>query len=130
MLKGNHYLRLRKPNQPQMRLVTDSPDKDQYLNDFIWVSGQWEFLADEPDLFSIPRHRGYIPVGENQHDSTCDTFYRLDYVIQELTKYFIWFALVEFNRRFWRRSDRCSAAISAVNNFGRFRYTIPIRATR
>ncbi|GFS41428.1 hypothetical protein Acr_00g0074240 [Actinidia rufa] len=49
------------PNQPLTRLVTDSPDKDQYLNDFIWVSGQWEFPADEPDLFSIPRHRGYVP---------------------------------------------------------------------
>ncbi|GFY95164.1 hypothetical protein Acr_10g0005490 [Actinidia rufa] len=87
MLEGNHYLRLRKPNQPQTRLVTDSPDKDQYLNDFIWVSGQWEFPADEPYPFSVPRHRGYVPVG--------------------------------FNRRFWRRSDRCSAAISAVNNYGR-----------
>ncbi|GFZ02351.1 hypothetical protein Acr_15g0009590 [Actinidia rufa] len=53
MLKGNHYLRLRKPNQPQTR------------------------------------HRGYVPVG--------------------------------FNRRFWRRSDRCSAAIRAVNNCGRSR---------
>ncbi|GFS29075.1 hypothetical protein Acr_00g0005230 [Actinidia rufa] len=49
------------PNQPQTRLVTDSPDKDQYLNDFIWVSGQWEFPADEPNLFSVPRHRGYVP---------------------------------------------------------------------
>ncbi|GFZ16069.1 hypothetical protein Acr_25g0004780 [Actinidia rufa] len=36
-------------------------DKDQYLNDFIWVSGQWEFLADESDPFSVPRHRGYVP---------------------------------------------------------------------
>ncbi|GFZ19786.1 hypothetical protein Acr_28g0004910 [Actinidia rufa] len=89
MLEGNHYLRLRKPNQPQTRLVTDSPDKDQYLNGFIWVSGQWEFPVDEPDPFSVPRHRGYVPVG--------------------------------FNRRFWRRSDRCSATISAVNNCGRSR---------
>ncbi|GFZ17278.1 hypothetical protein Acr_26g0005480 [Actinidia rufa] len=89
MLEGNHYLRLRKPNQPQTRLVTDSPDKDQYLSDFIWVSGQWEFPVNELDLFSIPRHRGYVPVG--------------------------------FNRRFWRKSDRCSAAIRAVNNCGRSR---------
>ena len=63
VLEGNHYLRLRQPNQPQTRLVTDSPDKDQYLNDFIWVSGQWEFPANEPDPFSVPRHRGYVPVG-------------------------------------------------------------------
>ncbi|GFZ19784.1 hypothetical protein Acr_28g0004890 [Actinidia rufa] len=93
MLEGNHYLRLRKPNQPQTRLVTDSPDKDQYLNGFIWVSGQWEFPVDEPDPFSVPRHRGYVPVG--------------------------------FNRRFWRRSDRCSATISAVNNCGRSRRQSP-----
>ncbi|GFS30012.1 hypothetical protein Acr_00g0009680 [Actinidia rufa] len=48
MLEGNHYLRLRKPNQPQTRLVTDSPNKDQYLNDFIWVSGQWSSLLTNP----------------------------------------------------------------------------------
>ena len=35
MYKGNHYLYLRKCNQPQTRLVTDSPDKDLYLNDFV-----------------------------------------------------------------------------------------------
>ncbi|GFS35057.1 hypothetical protein Acr_00g0037560 [Actinidia rufa] len=89
MLEGNHYLRLRKPNQPQTRLVTDSPDKGQYLSDFIWVSGQWEFPVNEPDLFLVPRHRGYVSVG--------------------------------FNRRLGKRRDRCSAAISAVNNCGRSR---------
>ncbi|GFS38480.1 hypothetical protein Acr_00g0057740 [Actinidia rufa] len=70
-----------------------------------------EFPADEPDPFSVPKHRGYVLVG--------------------------------FNRRFWRRSDRCSAAISAVNNCGRsrkvsdllgyvplYQYTIPLRAAR
>ncbi|GFS32081.1 hypothetical protein Acr_00g0020710 [Actinidia rufa] len=72
MLEGNHYLRLRKPNQPQTRLVTDSPDKDQYLNDFIWVSSQWEFPAGEPDPFSIPRHRGYVPVGPRPRSSLSD----------------------------------------------------------
>ncbi|GFS31279.1 hypothetical protein Acr_00g0016580 [Actinidia rufa] len=73
------------------------------------VLGQWEFPADEPNPFSVPRYRGYIPVG--------------------------------FNARFWRRSDQCSAAISAVNNCGRtrkvsnllsyiplYRYTIPHRS--
>ena len=52
-------------------------------------------------------------------------------------------ALAGFNRRFWRRSDRCSAAISAVNNCAGSRkvadllgyvplytYTIPLRAAR
>jgi len=71
VLEGNHYLRLRQPNQPQTRLVTDSPDKDQYLNDFIWVSGQWEFPDNEPDPFSIPRHRGYVPVGVDHFLYVC-----------------------------------------------------------
>ncbi|GFZ15663.1 hypothetical protein Acr_25g0000720 [Actinidia rufa] len=47
----------------------DSPNKDQYLNDFIWVSGQWEFPADEPDPFSVPRHRGYVLVGLDSTDT-------------------------------------------------------------
>ncbi|GFY92773.1 S-adenosyl-L-methionine-dependent methyltransferases superfamily protein [Actinidia rufa] len=71
MLEGNHYLRLRKPNQPQMRLVTDFPDKDQYLNDFIWVSGQWEFPTDKPDPFSVPRHRGYVPIAAISFVNNC-----------------------------------------------------------
>ncbi|GFZ16840.1 ARF-GAP domain 1 [Actinidia rufa] len=41
--EGNHYLRLRNPNQPQTRLVIDSPDKDLFLDDFVWVSRGWEF---------------------------------------------------------------------------------------
>ncbi|GFZ02259.1 insulinase (Peptidase family M16) protein [Actinidia rufa] len=87
MLEGNHYFRLRKPNQPQTRLVTDSPDKDQYLNDFIWVSGQWEFLVDEPDPFLIPRHRGYVPIG--------DTFCKPDYASLRFTRLrpLYWYAI-------------------------------------
>ena len=42
-LKGNHYLRLRNPRQPQTRLVTDNPDKDLFLEEFVWFSGNWEF---------------------------------------------------------------------------------------
>ncbi|GFZ05656.1 hypothetical protein Acr_17g0012280 [Actinidia rufa] len=55
------------PNQPQTRLVTDSPDKDSYLNDFIWVFGQWEFGADNPGHFMFPRFKGYIPIGRSLH---------------------------------------------------------------
>ena len=65
MYEANHYLRLRKPNQPQTGLVADSPDKDMYLNDFVWVSDQWEFQVDDPGHFKVPRHRGYIPVGKS-----------------------------------------------------------------
>ena len=35
MYTGNPYMPLRKPNQPQPRLVTDFPDKDLYLDDFV-----------------------------------------------------------------------------------------------
>ena len=42
-LKGNHYLCLRNPCQPKMRLVIESPDKDVFLNEFVWVLGKWEF---------------------------------------------------------------------------------------
>ena len=43
MYTGNHYLRLGKPHQPQTKLVTDAPDKDMYLNEFIWVLESWKF---------------------------------------------------------------------------------------
>ena len=35
MYTGNHYMWLRKPNLPQTRLVTDSPNKDLYLDEFV-----------------------------------------------------------------------------------------------
>ena len=41
--EGNHYLHLQKPNQPQTRLVMNSPNKDLYLNFFVWVFGQWKW---------------------------------------------------------------------------------------
>ena len=66
MYDGNHYLCFRKPNQSQTMLVTDSFHKDLYLNDFVWFSGQWEFQADEPSHFSIPRQKGYIPMGKRK----------------------------------------------------------------
>ncbi|GFZ15752.1 hypothetical protein Acr_25g0001610 [Actinidia rufa] len=65
-------------------VVIEQPDSN---DDADWVEGegQWEFPANDSNLYSVPRHRGYVPVG--------------------------------FNARFWRRrSDRCSDAISAVNN--------------
>ncbi|GFZ08223.1 hypothetical protein Acr_20g0000310 [Actinidia rufa] len=34
-LKGNHYLCLRNPCQPQTRLVTDNPDKNLFIDEFI-----------------------------------------------------------------------------------------------
>ena len=41
--EGNYYLRLRKPVQPQTRLVTGNPDNDLFLDEFVWVLGGWEF---------------------------------------------------------------------------------------
>ena len=37
LLKGNHYLRLKNPCQPQTTLVTDNPNKDLFLDEFVWV---------------------------------------------------------------------------------------------
>ena len=37
--EGNHYLRLRRPDQPQTILVTGNMDKDFFLDEFVWVSG-------------------------------------------------------------------------------------------
>ena len=39
--KGNLYLSLRNSRQPQTRLVTGNPDKDLFLDEFVWVSGSW-----------------------------------------------------------------------------------------
>ena len=48
--QGNHYLRLRNPNQPQTRLVDSNLDKDLFLDEFIWVLGGWEFRARNDGL--------------------------------------------------------------------------------
>ncbi|GFS40644.1 hypothetical protein Acr_00g0069670 [Actinidia rufa] len=37
-IPGNHYLHLRNPHQPQTRLITNNPDKELFLNEFVWVS--------------------------------------------------------------------------------------------
>ncbi|GFY95034.1 hypothetical protein Acr_10g0004190 [Actinidia rufa] len=39
-LKGNHYLYLKNPCQPQTRLVTDNLDKDLFIDEFVWVLGK------------------------------------------------------------------------------------------
>ena len=58
---GNHYLHLRHPDQPQIRLVTSNPDKDLFLDEFIWVWGNWEFRAGDDVLWSFPRFNGCLP---------------------------------------------------------------------
>ncbi|PSS08026.1 Ubiquitin-associated protein like [Actinidia chinensis var. chinensis] len=57
----NHYLRLRDPSQPQMRLVTSSQGKDLFLDEFVWVLGSWEFQLGDDGLWSFPRHNGSLP---------------------------------------------------------------------
>ncbi|GFY82979.1 hypothetical protein Acr_02g0012190 [Actinidia rufa] len=59
--EGNHYLCLRKPNQPQTRLVTGNPDKDMFLDEFFWVSGSWEFRAGDDGPWSFSRYNGRLP---------------------------------------------------------------------
>ncbi|GFS42013.1 hypothetical protein Acr_00g0077680 [Actinidia rufa] len=58
---GNHCLCLRDPNRPQKRLVTNSPDKDLFIDELFWVSGSWEFLPGDDDLWSFPRRNGSLP---------------------------------------------------------------------
>ncbi|GFZ19131.1 hypothetical protein Acr_27g0008700 [Actinidia rufa] len=57
--EGNHYLRLRKPDQPQMRLVIGNPYKDLFLDEFVWVSGTWEFRARDDGMSSFPSSFSY-----------------------------------------------------------------------
>ncbi|GFZ00578.1 hypothetical protein Acr_14g0002130 [Actinidia rufa] len=61
---------------------------------FVRIVLAMDALTDDPNHFSISRHRGYILVG--------------------------------FNARYWRRSERCVAAIRAVNNFGRTRKVVDL----
>ena len=49
-LSPGNYLRLRRHNQPQTRLVTSYLDKDLFLDEFVWVSGNWEFWAGDDGL--------------------------------------------------------------------------------
>ncbi|GFY84707.1 hypothetical protein Acr_03g0014810 [Actinidia rufa] len=46
---------------PYLHAVTDNPDKDLFLDEFVWVSGNWEFLNRDDSLYSFPRHNGYLP---------------------------------------------------------------------
>ena len=46
----NHYLRLWKSQQPQTRQVIEIPNKDLYLNEFVWVSKNWEFQARDDGI--------------------------------------------------------------------------------
>ena len=36
LLKGKHYLRLRNPKQPHIKLVTEILDKDLFVDEFVW----------------------------------------------------------------------------------------------
>ncbi|GFS31493.1 hypothetical protein Acr_00g0017690 [Actinidia rufa] len=40
---GNHYLRLQNNQHPWIRLVSEIPNKDLSLEDFVWVLKNWEF---------------------------------------------------------------------------------------
>ena len=60
LLKGSHYLHLRNLCQPQTRLVTDNPDKDLFLDEFVWVSSNWEFWARDDGLWLFLRHNGHL----------------------------------------------------------------------
>ncbi|GFY91439.1 hypothetical protein Acr_07g0016350 [Actinidia rufa] len=54
---------LKTPSTPNE--AGDAPNKDMYLNEFVWVSGSWEFQAGDDGLRSFPRYNGYNPAGFN-----------------------------------------------------------------
>ncbi|GFZ17115.1 hypothetical protein Acr_26g0003850 [Actinidia rufa] len=88
MFEGSHYLHIWKPNQPQMRLVTDYLDKDLYLNDFIWghpiipplripeqAPKPRSSLSDEvSDLFegTLAKFRRLVKEVEGESSSSCE----------------------------------------------------------
>ncbi|GFS33144.1 hypothetical protein Acr_00g0026590 [Actinidia rufa] len=68
-------VRHKKDLETKMYTSNHYPDKDLYLDDFVWVSGNWEFQADDLDCFSFLRFRGYVPaegsasvVGDEEKD--------------------------------------------------------------
>ena len=61
LYEGNHYLCLRRPDQPQTRLIIENPNKGLFLDEFVWVSGSWEFRARDDGLWSFPRYNGCFP---------------------------------------------------------------------
>ena len=61
---GNHYLWLKNDQQTWARLVTESHDKDLYLDEFFWVSGNWEFQDPYKGMWAFPKHNNKISDGE------------------------------------------------------------------
>ncbi|GFS42840.1 hypothetical protein Acr_00g0082000 [Actinidia rufa] len=59
-LKGNHYLCLKNSRQTQIRLVTNNLDKGLFLDEFVWVLGNWEFQARDDGLWLFPRYNGHL----------------------------------------------------------------------
>ncbi|GFZ09640.1 hypothetical protein Acr_21g0002390 [Actinidia rufa] len=49
------------------QLVAKNPDKDLYLNEFVWISGNKEFRPGDDKLWSFPRTNGRINDGFNCH---------------------------------------------------------------
>ena len=48
---SNHYVHLKNPDQPQTRLVIGNPNKDLFLDEFVWVSDAWEFRVRDDGLW-------------------------------------------------------------------------------
>ncbi|GFY95432.1 hypothetical protein Acr_10g0008170 [Actinidia rufa] len=63
LFPGNHYLRLRKNQQSWSRLVTKKPNKDLYLDEFIWVLENWKLWAGNDWVWSFKRTKGSITNG-------------------------------------------------------------------
>ena len=110
--KGNHYLRLRNPRHPQMRLVIDNPNKDLFFNEFVWVFEKWEFRVRDDDLFLFLRHNNHLS------DSK---FHFIKSILCIVINFYVdtdtcLCCCADFNDFFLNRSEECKATIRAVNN--------------
>ncbi|GFY87568.1 hypothetical protein Acr_05g0012070 [Actinidia rufa] len=61
---GNHYLRLRNNKEPYTRLVLENPDKDLFLDEFVWIANavnQGKLVPEDIifDLLSKRLEEGY-----------------------------------------------------------------------
>ena len=54
----NHYLRLKNSRQPWSRLITANPNKDLYLDEFVWISRNLEFHLGDDGWWSFPKTNG------------------------------------------------------------------------
>ena len=92
-----------------MRLVTGNPDKDLFLNEFIWVSSNLEFWAGDDGLWSFPRFSDRLADSKYSSCQVC-TLHVLQ-ILFMLILIFVRAICTDFNDKFKRHSEQCKEAI-------------------